>query len=147
MKEMAAFAERLVADKLISGGNLFWLEKNRLGAGLLTLSGGLFLSGLGLLVFSAFLWLQNRYAPDAVAALTGLILISIASLFSLCAFILFNIRNNRSRKLAHEIEETFTSMIEILDRELEEPVGKNPKVSVLLASIAGFAAGNERIHA
>ena len=143
MADFAMFAQRLIADKLIGGEELFWTQANKLGIGFAILAGLLAFLGLGFLIFAFHLWLQAHYNPETSAALMGTIVLVLAFLFAVFTFAILQARRNRLQKLHREIKDTIHATFEALDEELTDPVGENPKISVLLASLAGFAAGGK----
>lgn len=95
-------------------------------------------------------WLLQNYDMPVAAAMTGSVVLFIAVLTYACGY--YGMRRKKiMRKAAFDgnfvdnIEETIKSLI----GNLEEPVKDNPKMALLMAALAGFAAGDhlsDRVH-
>lgn len=134
-------AEQFMAGQMMGKGISFPSE-NKLGLGLMALSGILLTSGIGLTIYGSYLWLSNHYSPDTAFFLTGLVCFAAAFLViaTLCGIAWY-----RKAKLAHikkEVTDITLEALNAIEEEISMPVQENPKTAVLIASILGFVAGN-----
>lgn len=100
--------------------------------------------GSGFLLYAGFLYLQTRYTPDMAA----LIMAAAAMVFSvLVAFagvqtMKRHPRSHHAHPPGADMAQMVNQLIDTIGDELEEPIRDNPKTALMVASLAGFLAGN-----
>lgn len=142
MAHLAFLAERLITDKILQAYTS--VSSNDIVSNYLVKASGLFaVVGLGFLVFAAHLWLVDHYRPDYAAALTGLVAMGMGLLIALTALAILRYKQSAIKKIQNDISRSVKETIASLDDFLSEPVKKNPKISVVTASAAGFMAGEK----
>lgn len=98
--------------------------------------------GLGFLSYSEFLFLQTHYTPDLAAFLTALTALAISVALGFGGYHALKKRKSRAQHLDKELIESIHSLIENITNDIEDPIRENPAMAVLLASVAGFIAGD-----
>jgi hypothetical protein len=140
MAGIPSTVESLLAVALIGKGLLLSRRKSRMDEALALLvillcGAGVFLSILALTRF-----LETLYRPDMAAALAG---VSVFILAALVAFIRRIKDTHGQHTLKHagsDIEKSLRGVVETIQEEVNEPIRDNPKMAILIAAIAGFAA-------
>jgi Na+/melibiose symporter-like transporter len=142
MTDLAALPEKLLMERILHG-NSAWAERSRLELSLIAASGFLLLLGAGFLIFAMHLWFQKTYPPETAAAFTGVALLAVALVTLLVSLRIVRWRRDRLKELKQEVHDTLQSTFQFLEDELEEPVQNNPITAVVLASLAGYVAGEK----
>jgi hypothetical protein len=92
------------------------------------------------------LWLETKYTPEIAALATGVTAIA----FALVSFGMGKSMGEAKKRdyvdTTPDIGNTIKQVIEAIGEELEDPIRDNPKTAVALASLAGFVAGEHRLH-
>jgi hypothetical protein len=119
-------------------------KKSSIDAAYYIAGGAIVFLGIVYLSIAGFEMLQVRYEVPMAATITALVLICLGGIVIVSA----NIWRNK-KKIAPKhtfdngfldgLEQSVKSMID----GLEEPVRDNPKIALLLAALAGFAAGDQ----
>lgn len=140
MRGSLKVAEQLVISRLISKG---FSPSGKTGAGMsfLTLSGLLLLVAVGFFVYAAHLWFAKTYEPEVAFAMTGGVIVFFALLSALGAYGVHAYKKQKAEIIKKEILHKMEDFFEAANDELGEPIQDNPKTSMLIASLAGFAAG------
>jgi uncharacterized membrane protein len=99
--------------------------------------------GLGFLMYGFYLWLLANYTLEAAAMLTGLVAVLIAMISAISAVMFLRYRSRRIRETKAEIVETVNLALDIAHEEFALPVKENPKTALVIASFAGFIAGEK----
>ena len=117
------------------------MRKNKFGMGLALLSGLLLISACGLGIYAAFVWLSVSYAAHIAALYTalGVLACSIVSMFAGLALL----KKKPKPEFGHqEISQIISDISDVVGPEMTQPIQDNPKTAVMLASLAGFVAGD-----
>lgn len=135
--------ESLLAAALIGKG-LLTKRTSRVDEALTVLAtllcaGGVILSILGLEQF-----LETHYSPDVAAFLAAATAFTVALLVALTQRLKKSFRRHAIRKAGNEIEKNLSRFFETLEEGIHEPIRDNPKMAVLIAALAGFAATQRR---
>jgi len=144
MSSLLATAEGLLIDRILCNDAPF-TGKSKTGLGLFALAGVLLTIALGFFIYAAYLWLVSNYPPEIAAAAAGGLTLGVAALCALGAYGFLQYKRSRLKKLKNEIADTMQNALEFADEELAQPVKDNPKTAVLIASLAGFIAGEKFI--
>lgn len=142
MSQLAGLPEKLLMERILHG-NSSWAQRSRFELGLIALAGFLIFLGSGFLIFAMHLWFEKTYPPELAAAFTGSAILALALMVLLVSMRIFQWRKNRLRELKHEVHEALQTTFDFLDEELAEPVQNNPVTAVVLASLAGYVAGEK----
>ncbi len=124
-----------------------WLHVTPTGIFFLWLAAVLTVMGFGFLLVSEFLYLRETYS-SVVASMGVACTAFVISLLSAATGMLIN-RLRASKQVAHssrhqpDITKTVTALIDSVTEELEEPIRENPKTALMIASLAGFLAGDK----
>jgi len=105
--------------------------------------------GAGFLFYAEYAFVTTSYTPE-IAALAVTLTAWAAGLLSAIVGISI-VNNNRNRRSHHagpapDIAKTVTALIDSIAEELEDPIRDNPKTAVMIASLAGFLAGDNARH-
>jgi len=142
MGALLATAESLVIDRLLSS-DAPMTGKSKAGFGLFAFAGLMLLVAVGFFLYAAFLWLDGNYAPEVAAMLAGALTAGVALICGLIAYGVLLYKRHRIRKMRQEIAGTVQTALELADEELSQPVRENPKMAVLVASLAGYIVGEK----
>ncbi|MDP2206793.1 MAG: hypothetical protein Q8K65_10865 [Alphaproteobacteria bacterium] len=139
MAGIPSAAESILAVALIGKG-LLSRRKSRVDEVLTVLSILLCGAGIVLCILALERFLATLYRPDIAAILTAAAVFSIA----LLAVLVKQVRNTYGRhavkNAGSDIEKSLRGMVEPVLQEINEPIRDNPKMAMLIAAIAGFAA-------
>lgn len=106
--------------------------------------------GFVFLSIAGYLQLQEFFSTPIAGVITGSVILGIASCIALTGYIKLE-QKKMVRKPSYDggfIDTVEDSLKSLMDG-IEEPVKDNPKMALLMAALAGFAAGDklgERIH-
>ncbi len=147
---MSPLVRELLVNGLMAGTAVRTAKKTSASFGYYGLAGAV--GGLGLVYFSiaGYSFLQERFTVPEAAAITGAVIMLAAVIIAFCGYL--RLENKKAiRKPGYDgnfidtVEDTLKSFMS----GLEEPVKDNPKMALLMAALAGFAAGDklgDRIH-
>lgn len=144
MNRFASAAESLFAAVLIGKGLLLSRRKSRVDRALALLSILLCSAGVILAVLAGTRFLETLYRPDIAAGLSALCAFTLAALAISINRIKYLHGQLNLKHAGSDIEKSFRGAIEALHEEVSEPIRDNPKMAILIAAIAGFAAMYER---
>lgn len=123
---------------------------NAAGVFFLWLAAVLTVMAIGFGLFATYAYLVTIYVPQAAALMVAGIAFAVA-LVSAGISMLY--MNRRARRMVSQtlnpqpdIAKTVTAMIDSIAEELEEPIRENPKTAIMIASLAGFLAGDTARH-
>ena len=144
MRFLMPFIEQFVIDAIM-GMKPVASPKNKLGLGLMALSGFLFLLALSFLSVFGYIQLQTIY-PAAQAALlmaAGVFILFLCT--ALSGYLIFKKKSKHTNVRRQHLTDMIYQFGELIGDEIDTPIRDNPKTAVLLASLAGFVAG-EKLH-
>lgn len=148
---VAAFTpalKQMLIDGIVSSPAVpRWLRISPVGIFFLWLAAVLTVMGVGFLLFAEYMYLAETYS--SVVASLGVACTAIAvSWLSAATGMMINDRR-ASKQTIHsfrqqpDITKTVTALIDSVAEELEEPIRENPKTALMIASLAGFLAGDK----
>lgn len=114
---------------------------DKVGAGLLILSGLLSILGVGLLVYASHIYFMKNFETEVALALTGATTLGLAIVFALSVLLHKVYKMKKIQRVKDDIMDTIWETIESLEEEISEPIREHPKSAVSIASVAGYAAG------
>lgn len=146
---MSPLVRELLVNGLMAGTAVRTAKKTSVGvayyavAGVIALIAGVFfaIAGYGLLLES--------FTMPVAAAITGTAILVIAGGVGLAGYLRLNKKPVRKPGLDGNFLDSIESTAKSLLSGFEEPVKDNPKMALLLAALAGFAAADqisEKIH-
>lgn len=143
MSAVAQIAEQFMIDQFVLSNNPPFSGKNKVGFGLFALSGFSFIFGLGFVGYGGHLYMAANYPPDIAALMTGGFAIVFAAAVACIGYLFLSYRKYKVSKIKADIAQTIAGAMDMFSDELGEPIKDNPKTSVLIASLAGFIAGEK----
>jgi len=104
-------------------------------------------AGLVFVLFAEYLWLKTYFLSDTAA----LIVAGTSYVLALVAAVIGKAmgrrrKNEKALSLTEDASKAVSQIINSLSEELESPVRENPKTAMVLASLAGFVAGERRVE-
>jgi len=140
MNALLPLIEQVIVDGIVSKKAPF-MRKNKFGLGLMALSGFLFCAALICLIVATYSWLLIQFTqPVAALVLSGFIL-AIAILSALSGFLITQKKQPQPIQ-GDEITEILNAITDVIGEDLAQHIKDNPKAAVMLASTAGFVAGD-----
>lgn len=137
---MVTAAQFAVVDRLLKG-YLPLTGRSKVVEALIGVTAALLLLGLGFMIYAAHLWVSKNHSEEMAALVTGGLLMALAA-FSIGGMsFLVSYTRRRVARVKDDITRSLTQIMDIAADELAEPVRDNPKTSVLIATLAGFIAG------
>ena len=141
MRGFEQIAAQLLTDSLLTRREFPVFDKT--GIALSAFAGFLLLMGsVGLLV-ALHAWLLTQILPHEAALLTSAAAFLAAGLVMVASGIAA--KRRKARKPLHAAGHSLMSLLEEATEGLEGPIAENPRLSVMLASLAGYVAG-DRLH-
>jgi len=139
MAGIPSAAESILAVALIGKG-LLSRRKSRVDEGLTVISILLCGAGIVLCILALERFLETLYRPDIAAILTAAAVFSTALLAVLAKQVRNTYGRHAIKNAGSDIEKSLRGMVEPVLQEINEPIRDNPKMAILIAAIAGFAA-------
>lgn len=128
-------AEQLLSHQPLLGGR----SKTRLG--LFALASFMGVVACGFFIAAAYLWLSAHFPPVTAFTYAGLTALAMATLALLAAYLYKLYRLKRMKAMKDLIAAQLQDAATYADNELSQPVRDNPMTAVVIASLAGFIAG------
>lgn len=114
---------------------------DKVGTGLLILSGLLSILGVGLLVYASHIYFMKNFAEEVALALTGAVTVGMAIFFALAVLLHKVYKMKKLQRVKDTIMDSIWEAIDDLEQEISEPVKEHPKSAMSIAAVAGYAAG------
>ena len=105
---------------------------------LLEMSGLLLFLGAGFMIYAAFLHFDRLYTSDTAWFYTGCLVILFSIILTSIAVSIGLYKRYRLLKFKDEVEEVIMDFVEKFDGDFHEHIQKNPKTTVLAASVIGY---------
>ncbi len=148
---MSPLIRELLVNGLLAGAAVRTAKKSSSTAIFYVLGGSLAFLAMVFFAIAGHALLLEYYAMPLAGVMTGLTILVIAILTAATGYVIAN-RKKIARKnpmaehgFINNIEHTLKGVLE----NFEEPVKDNPKMALLMAVLAGFAAGDQlsdRLH-
>jgi hypothetical protein len=139
--------KQLLIEGVMSSRSPILPKVSAAGISLMGLSGALAIIGIAFVMVSEYFWLKAMYMPDMAALFTAGTAVFLSLFFGLIGMAIM--KQGKDRHAVHtppqDIAKTIGALVDSLGEELEQPIRENPKTAVMLASLAGFVAG-DRSH-
>lgn len=147
---MSPLVRELLINGLMAGTAVRTAKKKSVSIAYYGLAGAVAGVGFVFLSIAAYTELQNSFSAPLAAAMVGGGIIFISLLIGLWGYLAAEDRKIMRKKpydgnFIDTVEDTLKSLMD----GIEEPVKDNPKMALLMAALAGFAAGDklgEKIH-
>lgn len=144
---VAPIVRDILIKGFLAGSAVKTAKKTTAGWGLYALAGGVGCVGFVFFAIAGYGFLLQDYPMHIAAAITGSVILLISIAIGLFGY--YGMKKKKIIKkstftdggMAETIESTFKSFLE----GFEEPVKDNPKMALLMAALAGFAAG-DKLH-
>lgn len=140
MNGVLNLAEQVLVDRVLSNDAPL-NGKNKTGISFALISSLFLILGFAFIFYAAFVWLQNNYPAEEAAIMMGGFAIFLAACNGLVAYGLLKYKRKKIKQMKNELIATIEEALEFSNEELADPIKENPKSSVLIASVAGFLAG------
>ncbi len=108
-------------------------------------SGLMLVATVGFGLFSFYLWLNNNVSPIATMAFMGIATFVISMLSAFFAFLILYLKVQKVKQTKEKFTKTLEEGIALAEQEFGEPILKNPKSAIALATSAGFLVGDRFI--
>lgn len=144
MSNLLATAENLLIDRILSDDSPF-SGKSKARLGLSTLAGLLLAVALGFFIYASYIWMTSNYPPETAAIMAGGLTLLTSCICSLSAYAIAHYKRTRIKQMKQDMTKTMQNALEMADDELSQPIKDNPKTAILIASLAGFIAGEKLI--
>jgi len=140
VKALIPLIEQIVINGMMSS-KAPMMRKNKYGLGLMALSVLLTLVAVVFLIISGAAWLMTQFTQPMAALITAAFIMGAAVISALTGVL---IAKSKKQPEVHtdELAELTGIITDLLGEELAQPIIDNPKTAVLLASAAGFVAGD-----
>lgn len=137
-------ARQLLINGLMARSAVRGVRRGSAWVGYVLIAGGIAMIAIVFLAIAGYGLLLQSFAQPAAAALTGLGLALVALGMGGVGYLCFTGKIGRPAPKKPEglIENIEEKLQEVLSN-LDEPIRDNPKTAMLLAAMAGFAAGDK----
>jgi hypothetical protein len=142
MSDIKSIARQAVVEAITAYSLKGDSGKKIAGAGIIFLAGYIILSGILVLGFALYLWLEPEFGAAQSALWSGLFFILLSAIMILAsARFMQSGKAHKEIQIRHQAEQIADLLTEDVIDELRRPVCENPKTAVALAAIAGYVAG------
>lgn len=131
--------ESLLKSKPSVGG---FVRKGKIMTPFLAVSGLMVVMAFVFAQYAVFLWLKSLFEPQIAALITAGLALFIALFSVSIGYMALSIHRRKMEKKQNEMSDIVKTTLDILQKEVNDNVQSNPKMSVLTAALAGYAAGN-----
>ena len=146
MSVLAPIVRDLLVKGIVARTAVQTARHGTAGIGFFILAGGIGLVGFIFLCIASYGLLLEYFTMPVAAAITGGAIWAIAACVALAGWMKFRkISLAPKPKMDSGMFDSIEDMLKPVLEPLEEPIRDNPKTAVLLAALAGFAAG-DRVH-
>lgn len=144
MHFLMPFIEQFIIDAIM-GMKPVASPKNKFGLGLAVLSGFFFFLTLFFVSLFGYNQLQTLYTQSDAALImaAGIFILGISS--SLGAYFIFKRKSKHHHARKQHITGLVAQIGDLIGEEIDGPIRDNPKTAMILASLAGFVAG-DKLH-
>ncbi len=108
-------------------------------------SGLMLVATVGFGLFSLFLWLNITVSPIATMAYMGVATFVVSLLSASFAFLILYLKVQKVKQTKERFTKTLEEGIALAEQEFGQPILKNPKSAIALATSAGFIVGDRFI--
>jgi len=98
--------------------------------------------GSGFLLYAGYLFLQAHYPPNIAALIASLAAIAFSLAVALTGVRIMKRPDTRPQTHHEDITHVVNELFDSIGEELEEPIRDNPKTALMVATLAGYLAGN-----
>lgn len=144
MHLLMPFIEQFIIDAIM-GSKPVASPKNKFGLGLAALSGFFFFLMMFFISLFAYNELQAFYTQAQAALIMAAAIFILALCSSLGAYLIFKKKSKHSFARRQHLSDMIYQLGEMIGDEIDAPIRDNPKTAMILASLAGFVAG-DRLH-
>lgn len=143
--------KQLMLSGIMSNSTVSRLPRiNAEGLFFLWLAGVTTAIALGFLSFTAYIYLATIYVHHIAGLIVAGSALAVALIAASISILYMSRRAQRymtqSAGPQPDIAKTVTALIDSIAEELEEPIRENPKTAIMIASLAGFLAGDTARH-
>ncbi len=138
MNAIMTIAESVIIDRLLSNKPPL-MGRVKVELGLFASAILLLVIALCFFIYAAYVWLSLNFPPEMAAAIAGGMILSCSALCVITALTFSRHRQKRMQQVQGDIMQTIQTALDVADSEIAKPVQDNPKTSVLIASIIGYA--------
>ncbi len=147
---MSPLVRELLLKGLVAGTAVRQAKKTSVGAVYYGLAGGVGLISFVFFTIAGYALLQESFTTPVAAAMTGAVVLAISAAIATGGYLHLN-RKKIVKKPAMDgnFLDTVEGTIKSLLDGFEEPIRDNPKAALIMAALAGFAAGDklgDRVH-
>lgn len=143
MAGISDVVEKIVTSVLLDK-EMPWPRRSKANWAFTAFSALLCGAGVILLIVAVERFLETIYRADMAAAITAIILFAAALAVLLASRCLASCKTRQTGTGGGIGETDIKEILDILYKELEEPVRENPKTAVILAALAGYSASRCR---
>ena len=139
---LSPLIKEVLLNSVLAGSAVRTAKKTSAGIAIYLLAGCIGFLGIVFLSIASNLYLQQDYTAPAAAAMTGSAIMVLAIAIGLFG----HFRNNKSVKRStvdHGLISSMETTLKSFMDGIEDPVKDNPKTALLMAALAGFAAGDK----
>ncbi len=98
--------------------------------------------GSGFLLYAGFVTLQLHYSHDVAAYLVAAVAFGFSMIATLTGLQIMKRKARHRQEHDSDLARTVGDLCDVIGDELESPIRENPKTALMVASLAGFFAGN-----
>lgn len=129
--------ERTITDSWL-GSTTPLTQARVLGWGLMALAAGLAVFGLGFGLYGAYRSFELSYSPPQAIVATGLLSLALGLFILAILGLTAYIRQQQMARARVSLTKRLSLGMDTLEDEFGESIRANPKLSLLLSSVAGF---------
>lgn len=142
---ISPIVKQLLINGLITHTAARGVRRGSAWLGYAALAGGIGLIGVVFFSIAGYGFLAEQFSAPIAAAITGAVLMGLSGAVALTGYLCFKKGKpvKSAMKEGNGLIDTIENTLQAFTDGLEEPVRDNPKMAMLLAALAGFAAGDK----
>jgi hypothetical protein len=139
MKALLPLLEQVIINSVLNKKAPF-MRKSKLGIALMVMSGLFLCAALVFAIISGYGWLLTQYPQPIAALIVAGIILAVSVIAGASGYLVLK-KKPKPVEQDKDILELVFDLAEEYSDEIIEPVQENPKTALILASVAGFIAG------
>jgi len=136
--------KQVLINGLITQSAARGVKRGSTWLGYIVLAGGIALIGIVYFSIAGYGLLMQSFTAPAAASMVGGILFALSAIVALIGY--YTVKRKAAHKVMPKPEgfmDSVENTLQGLMGGLEEPIRDNPKLAMLMAALAGFAAGDK----
>jgi len=139
---MNPILKQVLINGLITQSAARGVKRGSTWLGYMVLAGGVGLIGVVFFSMAGYSLLMESFTAPIAASIVGVVMLCISTLIAVTGYLTYKGKTHKPAPKAEGFLDSVENSLQSLMGGLEEPIKDNPKMAMLVAALAGFAAGD-----